>query len=121
MNLNRIIFPRVEEYCNKPYVMRTSTRSDMVNTHWVLNYFISVLLIEVVQKSSDIEIQRLRLKVQRTKEKANREAINTQIEEQGNTNAHEKMYSQISMSWFYMMGYHIQDVTTCSNRNTCIC
>ena len=53
-----------------------------------------VLPIEVVQKSSDIEIIKWRLNVHNTKEKANREAINSQIEEQGETNAHEKHYLQ---------------------------
>lgn len=49
--------------------MWTSTRTDMVHVHWVPNHFIPVLPIDVVHKPSDIEIQRWRLKAQRTKEK----------------------------------------------------
>jgi hypothetical protein len=32
MDLNRIIFPRVDQYSNKAYIMWTTTRTDMVNT-----------------------------------------------------------------------------------------
>lgn len=45
----------------------------MVHVHWVPNHFIPVLPIDVVHKPSDIEIQRWRLKAQRTKEKVKTE------------------------------------------------
>lgn len=73
MDLNRTIFPREEQRSNKAFIMCISTRTDMVHVHWVPNHFIPVLPIDVVHKPSDIEIQRWRLKAQRTKEKVKTE------------------------------------------------
>lgn len=73
MDLNRTIFPREEQRSNKAFIMWISTRTDMVYVHWVPNHFIPVLPIDVVHKPSDIEIQRWRLKAQRTKEKVKTE------------------------------------------------
>lgn len=73
MDLNRTIFPREEQRSNKAFIMWISTRTDMVHVHWVPNHFIPVLPTDVVHKPSDIEIQRWRLKAQRTKEKVKTE------------------------------------------------